>query len=113
MFQNLTGMHALVILAVVILLFGASKLPALAKSVGQSVKILKDETSEDKTDNAKTDNTGMDNVKTDNTGKDNGTSTAEAVSAAPAASAAPLVSDDAAYVAPAQVQAQPQAQRTA
>lgn len=46
MLQNLTGMHALVILAVVILLFGASKLPALAKSVGQSVRILKDESSE-------------------------------------------------------------------
>lgn len=50
MLQNLTGMHALVILAVVILLFGASKLPALAKSVGQSVRILKDESAEKPTD---------------------------------------------------------------
>lgn len=40
---NLTGWHALIILAVVILIFGAAKLPALAKSVGQSVKILKRE----------------------------------------------------------------------
>lgn len=47
MLQNLTGMHALVILAVVLLLFGASKLPALAKSVGQSVRILKKEAAED------------------------------------------------------------------
>ncbi|WP_145942656.1 twin-arginine translocase TatA/TatE family subunit [Corynebacterium glyciniphilum] len=46
MLQNLTGMHALVILAVVLLLFGAAKLPALAKSVGQSVRILKKEASE-------------------------------------------------------------------
>ena len=43
MLQNLSGWHALVILAVVLLLFGAAKLPALAKSVGQSVRILKDE----------------------------------------------------------------------
>ena len=49
MLQNLSGMHAIVILAVVILLFGASKLPALAKSVGQSVSILKKETSRDAT----------------------------------------------------------------
>lgn len=46
MLQNLTGMHALVILAVVVLLFGASRLPALAKSVGQSIRILKDESAE-------------------------------------------------------------------
>lgn len=46
MLQNLTGMHAIVILAVVVLIFGAAKLPALAKSVGQSVRILKKETAE-------------------------------------------------------------------
>lgn len=40
---NLTGWHAVIILAVVLLIFGAAKLPALAKSVGQSVKILKKE----------------------------------------------------------------------
>lgn len=44
MLQNLTGWHALVILAIVLLVFGSSKLPALARSVGQSVRILKDET---------------------------------------------------------------------
>ena len=43
MLQNLSGWHALIILAVILLLFGAAKLPALAKSVGQSVRILKDE----------------------------------------------------------------------
>lgn len=43
MLSNLTVVHALVILAIVILLFGAAKLPALARSVGQSVRILKNE----------------------------------------------------------------------
>lgn len=44
MLQNLTGWHALVILAIILLVFGSAKLPALARSVGQSVRILKDET---------------------------------------------------------------------
>ncbi len=43
MLQNLTGVHALLILAVIVLIFGAAKLPALARSIGQSVRILKDE----------------------------------------------------------------------
>lgn len=43
MLGNLTGWHALIILAIVILLFGATKLPALARSVGQSMKIFKNE----------------------------------------------------------------------
>jgi len=43
MFANLTGWHALIILAVVVLIFGAAKLPALARSVGQSVRILQKE----------------------------------------------------------------------
>lgn len=48
MLHNLTGWHALIILAVVLLVFGSTKLPALARSVGQSVRILKDETNESK-----------------------------------------------------------------
>jgi sec-independent protein translocase protein TatA len=40
---NLTGWHALVLLVIVVLLFGATKLPGLAKSVGQSMKIFKNE----------------------------------------------------------------------
>ena len=43
MLGNLTGWHALIILAVVVLIFGAAKLPALARSVGQSVRILQKE----------------------------------------------------------------------
>ncbi|MEI5582359.1 MULTISPECIES: twin-arginine translocase TatA/TatE family subunit [unclassified Agromyces] len=44
MFGNaFTGWHALIILLVILLLFGAPKLPALARSLGQSMKILKNE----------------------------------------------------------------------
>lgn len=46
MLQNLTGWHALIILALILLIFGAAKLPALAKSVGQSMRILKTETAD-------------------------------------------------------------------
>ena len=45
--QNLTGWHALIVLAVILLFFGAAKLPSLARSVGQSARILKDEVSAD------------------------------------------------------------------
>lgn len=40
---NLTGWHLLIIVAIVVLLFGATRLPALAKSVGQSARIFKAE----------------------------------------------------------------------
>ncbi len=44
MFGNaFTGWHALILLVVVVLLFGATRLPALARSVGQSMKIFKNE----------------------------------------------------------------------
>ncbi len=35
--------HLLIILAVILLLFGATKLPALAKSVGQSARVFRGE----------------------------------------------------------------------
>ena len=35
--------HLLIILAVIILIFGAAKLPALAKSLGQSARVFKGE----------------------------------------------------------------------
>lgn len=62
MLGNLTGWHALIVLVVVVLLFGATKLPALAKSVGQSMKIFKNEmktgeagdTAKDTSDESKT-----------------------------------------------------------
>lgn len=43
MLGNLTGWHALILLVVILLLFGAPKLPALARSLGQSMKIFRSE----------------------------------------------------------------------
>lgn len=57
MFAGLTGWHLLIILALILLLFGATKLPALAKSVGQSVRIFKGEVDEMKKDGDKGDKT--------------------------------------------------------
>lgn len=37
------GWEWIIILLIVLVLFGASRLPALARSVGKSVRILKDE----------------------------------------------------------------------
>lgn len=48
MLHNLTGWHALIVLAILLLVFGSTKLPSLAKGVGQSMRILKDEVREDK-----------------------------------------------------------------
>ena len=51
MFGNAFGWpHLLLILAVVLLLFGATKLPALAKSVGQSMKVFRKEMKSDEVD---------------------------------------------------------------
>ncbi|HEU5223243.1 MAG TPA: twin-arginine translocase TatA/TatE family subunit [Candidatus Lumbricidophila sp.] len=43
MFAGLQGWHIVIILFVIVLLFGAPKLPGLARSIGQSMKILKTE----------------------------------------------------------------------
>ena len=43
MIGNLQGWHLIVILVVILLLFGAAKLPALAKSMGQSARVFKGE----------------------------------------------------------------------
>ena len=50
MLSGFTGWHALVLLVIVVLLFGATKLPGLAKSVGQSMKIFKNEVKADKSE---------------------------------------------------------------
>jgi len=42
--------HLLIIVAVILLLFGAAKLPALAKSMGQSARVFKSEMKAMKTD---------------------------------------------------------------
>ncbi|TFC78173.1 twin-arginine translocase TatA/TatE family subunit [Cryobacterium sp. TMS1-20-1] len=43
MLSNLSGWHFVIILFVVLLFFGAPKLPALARSLGQSMKIFRTE----------------------------------------------------------------------
>ncbi|MEA9983779.1 MULTISPECIES: Sec-independent protein translocase subunit TatA [Subtercola] len=53
MLGNLQGWHLIVILAIVLLLFGAPKLPGLARSVGQSMRIFKSEVKTMKTDDPK------------------------------------------------------------
>jgi sec-independent protein translocase protein TatA len=70
MLGGLTGWHLLIILAVILLLFGAPKLPALAKSIGQSMRIFKGEVDEMKKD-----------------GKDAGDGSTDASTAAPSAPA--------------------------
>lgn len=49
---GLTGWHLLIVLAVILLLFGAAKLPALAKSMGQSARVFKGEMNAMKDENA-------------------------------------------------------------
>ena len=50
MLSNLTGWHFLIILVVILLLFGAPKLPLLARSLGQSMQIFKSEIKSDSAD---------------------------------------------------------------
>jgi sec-independent protein translocase protein TatA len=54
-----TGWHLLIIIAVVVLIFGAPKLPGLARSLGQSMRIFKSEmkTMKDEGAAAKNENT--------------------------------------------------------
>lgn len=52
MLHGLTGWHLLIVLAVIVLLFGAAKLPALAQSVGRSAHLFKGELKAMKDDDA-------------------------------------------------------------
>jgi len=52
MLHGLTGWHLLIVLAVIVLLFGAAKLPALAQSVGRSARLFKGELKAMKDDDA-------------------------------------------------------------
>ena len=72
---GLTGWHLLIILAVILLLFGAAKLPALAKSMGQSARVFKGEMSAMKDEDAarKTETTAADTeTPSSSTTTDNG-----------------------------------------
>ncbi|CAM3643544.1 twin-arginine translocase TatA/TatE family subunit [Nocardioides zeicaulis] len=58
------GAEWLVILAIVVLVFGAAKLPELARSSGQALKIFKDETKNLKDDDAKRTSAAPDALET-------------------------------------------------
>jgi len=64
MLQGLTGWHLVLVLAIVLLLFGAPRLPALARSIGQSMKIFRSEVkTEPKDDDAPSDAAAAPTVK--------------------------------------------------
>ncbi|HVX09130.1 twin-arginine translocase TatA/TatE family subunit [Humibacter sp.] len=44
MLAGITGWHLLIIVAVLLLIFGATRLPALSRGIGQSIRILRHET---------------------------------------------------------------------
>lgn len=44
---GLQGWHLLIVIGVIVLLFGATRLPALARSMGQSMKIFRQEIKSD------------------------------------------------------------------
>lgn len=54
--------HWIVLLVVVLLLFGSSRLPGLAKSVGQSMKIFKKEVKDLREDRSDADGNAADNA---------------------------------------------------
>jgi sec-independent protein translocase protein TatA len=88
MLGNLTGWHLIIILAVILLIFGAAKLPALARSAGQSIKIFKGEmktAADDNTDAAA-------GIPTSGTAT-SGTATSVTDTSAPETVRVPVVSD--------------------
>ncbi|WP_458115082.1 Sec-independent protein translocase subunit TatA [Arthrobacter sp. D2-10] len=53
--MQIQGWHILIIIVIAILLFGAPKLPGLARSVGQSLRIFKSEVRQMKEENGSDD----------------------------------------------------------
>jgi sec-independent protein translocase protein TatA len=53
MLGNLNGWHFLILLVVILLVFGAPKLPGLAKSLAESLKIFRNEMTSPKDDDSK------------------------------------------------------------
>ncbi len=85
MFGNaFTGWHALIILLVILLLFGAPKLPALARSLGQSMKILKNEVRSDDDGADSTDGTATPEAPASSTPASGTTTSSTAASTTPA-----------------------------
>ena len=72
--SDLTGWHFLIILVVILLLFGAPKLPGLARSLGQSMKIFKSEITPERTDDGtpvgSADSTHAESTRADSTRTD-------------------------------------------
>lgn len=71
-----------IILAVVVLLFGATRLPALARSLGQSMSIFRKEIKDGKTDGEKSDAAGDDASAASTTPASAGTVKSEAATSA-------------------------------
>lgn len=63
-----SGWHLILILAVILLLFGAAKLPGLAKSVGESVRILRSESKDSATASDDLDSPAREDAKRDRPG---------------------------------------------
>lgn len=82
-----SGWHLIIVLFIILLLFGAPKLPGLAKSIGQSMKILKKEVAGD-------DGKGADDATAANDSADTAASSGGSGAAAPAAPAAEGSADD-------------------
>ncbi|NJC22372.1 sec-independent protein translocase protein TatA [Arthrobacter pigmenti] len=61
--MQIQGWHILIIIAIAILLFGAPKLPGLARSVGQSLRIFKSEVRQMKEENGPNDTDGSSPVE--------------------------------------------------
>lgn len=68
---GLTGWHLLVLVLVILLLFGAAKLPALAKSMGQSARVFKGEMKAMKEEDAATQQTVADTPVVSTTSENN------------------------------------------
>jgi sec-independent protein translocase protein TatA len=69
MFGKLGAPEILVILVVVILIFGAKRLPGMARSLGQSMRILKSETRAMRTPEDVTTAAGPASAQADSTGR--------------------------------------------
>ncbi|MGI6877585.1 twin-arginine translocase TatA/TatE family subunit [Microbacterium sp. gxy059] len=65
-FGNAGIWQILLILVIILLIFGASRLPALAKSIGQSARAFKGEMKQLKDDDGKTESTEAPSAETSN-----------------------------------------------